>query len=190
MKRFVVVLVLVYFSLNAEEIAVDTKAMTKAHNDLRKKYDSPPLTYSKDLENAAKKWAVRLQADGCAMVHSKGAVGPFGENLYWASAFKKADAKDEKGNWIWQRSLQDIDEAAVVQAWYDEVQWYDYATNSCDQGEMCGHYTQVVWNTTKELGCAAVACDDRSQVWVCEYAPAGNLSIRHASGKVEKLRPY
>lgn len=180
----------VLLSLNAEEITVDTKAMTKAHNDLRIKYGSPPLTYSKKLENAAKKWAAHLQANGCSMVHSQGAVGPLGENLYWSSAFKKANAKDEKGHWIWQRSLQDIDEASVVQAWYDEVQWYDYETNSCDKGRMCGHYTQIVWHTTTELGCAAMACDDRSQVWICEYAPAGNVFIHHASGKVEKLRPY
>lgn len=190
MLRFAVVLLSVLLSLHAEEITVDTKAMTKVHNDLRKKYDSPPLAYSKDLENAAKKWAAHLQADNCSMMHSQGKVGPSGENLYWASASKKANAKDEQGNWVWQNSLQNISEADVVQAWYDEVQWYDYETNSCDKGRMCGHYTQVVWNTTKELGCAAMACADRSQVWVCEYAPAGNVSIRHASGKMEKLRPY
>ncbi len=190
MIRFAFVLVFALLSLKAEEITVDAIAMTKAHNDLRKKYGSPPLTYSKNLEDAAKKWAAHLQAEGCAMVHSQGAVGPTGENLYWASASKKANVKDEKGHWLWQNSLQDIDEAAVVQGWYDEVQWYDYETNSCEKDRMCGHYTQVIWNTTTELGCAATACTDRSQVWVCEYAPAGNVSIRQASGKVEKLRPY
>ncbi len=190
MIRFVFLLALALVSIHAEEIKVDVEAMTKAHNNLRKKHNSPSLTYSKSLENAAKKWAAHLQTGGCTMVHSQGAVGPTGENLYWASASKKATAKDAKGNWIWQNSLQNINESAVVQAWYDEVQWYDYETNRCEKGQMCGHFTQVVWNMTTELGCAAMACADRSQVWVCEYAPAGNISIRHDSGKVEKLRPY
>jgi pathogenesis-related protein 1 len=39
---------------------------------------------------------------------------------------------------------------------------------------MCGHYTQVVWKDSKEVGCAAYQCDDKSQVWVCQYKPAGN----------------
>jgi len=190
MMRIVLILTLCLIYIYAEEIKVDTEAITKAHNDLRKKYGSPALKYSKHLENAARIWATELQADGCGMAHSHGKVGPTGENLFWASASESANSKDNNGNWIWHRSLQIVKDEAVVQAWYDEVQWYDYETDSCEKGQMCGHYTQVIWNSTTELGCAAMACDDRSQVWVCEYTPGGNVSIRHASGKVEKLKPY
>ncbi len=190
MMRIALIWSLVFTYIYAQEIKVDAGAITKAHNDLRKKYDSPSLKYSKSLEKAAKKWAAKLQADGCGMVHSHGKVGETGENLYWASAIKSANAKDAKGNWIWHSKLKKVKEKAVVQAWYDEVQWYDYKTNSCEEGQMCGHYTQVIWNTTTELGCAAMACDDRSQVWVCEYSTPGNVSIHHASGKIEKLKPY
>lgn len=31
----------------------------------------------------------------------------------------------------------------AVLRWYDEIQYYDYQLNSCQQGEVCGHYTQV-----------------------------------------------
>jgi pathogenesis-related protein 1 len=157
---------------------------------LRKKYGSPALVYSESLEKSARQWAKKLQVDGCEMVHSQGKVGPSGENLFWASAQKRANTKDAEGNWIWQQSVQNVKETAVVKAWYDEVKWYDYDTNSCQQGKMCGHYTQVIWKTTTELGCAAMVCTDLSQVWVCEYSPAGNVSIRHLSGKVEKIKPY
>ena len=30
-----------------------------------------------------------------------------------------------------------------VIAWYNETQWYDYASNTCQSGKVCGHYTQV-----------------------------------------------
>ncbi|XP_042059416.1 uncharacterized protein LOC121803909 [Salvia splendens] len=40
----------------------------------------------------------------------------------------------------------------AVGAWADEEKYYDYDTNSCAAGEMCGHYTQVVWSSTKKIG--------------------------------------
>lgn len=188
--KIAVVIALFFTYIYAQEIKIDAEAITKAHNELRQKYKSPPLKYSVTLQKAAKHWAEKLQKDGCGMLHSHGKVGPYGENLYWASPKKEAHAKDAKGAWIWHNSLQHITEQAVVQAWYDEVKWYDYETNSCEKGQMCGHFTQVIWNTTTELGCAAMACADRSQVWVCEYAPPGNVSIHHANGKTEVLKPY
>ncbi len=35
------------------------------------------------------------------------------------------------------------DYEGFVQGWYDEVADYDYASNSCGAGAVCGHYTQV-----------------------------------------------
>ena len=31
----------------------------------------------------------------------------------------------------------------LIRNWYDENQYYDYSLNSCAQGQVCGHYTQV-----------------------------------------------
>ncbi len=194
MFRFLTILAILSIYIYAEEIKVDAKAITQKHNTLRAKYKSPPLKYSKTLEKAALVWAKKLQKDGCGMVHSHGKVGPYGENLYWASPKKSANAKDKNGKWIWHNSLVKVKDEAVVQAWYDEVKWYDYKTDSCEKGQMCGHYTQVIWNTTTELGCAAMACADRSQVWVCEYAPAGNVTMvttkSDGTKTVKKLKPY
>jgi len=38
--------------------------------------------------------------------------------------------------------------------WADEEKCYDYDSNTCAEGHMCGHYTQIVWSTTRKLGCA------------------------------------
>jgi len=124
------------------------------------------------LDMSSQTWALHLaQEQGCKMVHSH---GRFGENLFWASAsISKTKRSDEK-QWHVTRSAQNIDDKKPVQDWYDEIKYYDYMNNTCEEGQMCGHYTQVVWKDTKEVGCAAYQCDDDSQVWVCQYTPAGN----------------
>lgn len=32
---------------------------------------------------------------------------------------------------------------AAIQAWYNEKSDYEYESNTCMPGEVCGHYTQV-----------------------------------------------
>ena len=188
-KVVLVIFIFLNAALYAEFIHFDTKEMTKHHNKLRKHYNSPALVYSKKLEDAAKKWVSVLQKDGCRMVHSHGKVGNYGENIFWASPLTRIQT-DSKGKSKRSSKIQTITPTQVSQAWYNEVEFYNYETNSCKKGEMCGHYTQVIWDTTKEIGCAALSCDDKSQVWVCEYFPAGNISMRYSDGRVKKLKPY
>jgi len=45
---------------------------------------------------------------------------------------------------------------------------YDYGSNRCTG--VCGHYTQIVWRGTHELGCGLAPGPSR-EVWVCDYAP-------------------
>lgn len=37
-----------------------------------------------------------------------------------------------------------------------------------------GHYTQIIWPDTRQVGCAT-AVNDRNEVLVCRYWPAGNV---------------
>ncbi|MBO4329990.1 MAG: hypothetical protein J5820_05070, partial [Rhodocyclaceae bacterium] len=37
-----------------------------------------------------------------------------------------------------------------------------------------GHYTQMVWNTTTEIGCGYKVCSGAIQM-VCNYNPPGNV---------------
>lgn len=40
-----------------------------------------------------------------------------------------------------------------------------------------GHFTQVVWKNSNRIGCASapVEWENGSRIWVCNYAPAGNI---------------
>jgi len=73
--------------------------------------------------------------------------------------------------------------AAAVASWVAEEASYDHTTNTCATNQVCGHYTQVVWSSTKSVGCAKVHCTTGSPFgtqypnWdfgVCDYSPPGN----------------
>lgn len=63
----------------------------------------------------------------------------------------------------------------AVARWVSEGQFYNHAKNSCAQGHQCGVYTQVVWNTTSEVGCAQARCVmGDTTLTICLYFPPGN----------------
>jgi pathogenesis-related protein 1 len=125
------------------------REMVAAHDAVRKRVGEAPLRWSAELAIVARQWADRLIANG-QFVHSHNPK--YGENLYEIEGAVATPVE-------------------VVRAWAEEVRDYDYGTNSC-QG-VCGHYTQIVWRDTREVGCA-VARAGRREVWVCEYDPPGN----------------
>jgi|UPI000685D80B hypothetical protein len=76
-----------------------------------------------------------------------------------------------------------IDQSAgkAMEFWASEEPWYNYTKNTCEAppDRSCGHYTQVVWSSTRWLGCgrATRKIDNKEYViWVCNYKPPGNIS--------------
>lgn len=138
-----------------------------AHNSWRQTVGVAPLRWSDELAGGAQSWADRLAREkGCEMEHSPADMRQQnGENLYWASPVRWTSGKVE---------LQQVPGDKVVSAWASERADYDHGRNDCRSGKVCGHYTQVVWRDTREVGCAMQQCPDKSQVWVCRYKPTGN----------------
>src|ERR1700761_2200453 len=108
-------------------------AMLDAHNAIRLRVGLPPLSWSAALAEAAQDWADYLIASG-TFFHSPD--NRYGENLYAISG-GAASPSD------------------VVSAWASEGTQYDIRNDRC--AGVCGHYTQIVWRTTRELGCAVAA---------------------------------
>ena len=131
--------------------------IVKAHNVWRKKVGVSNLKWSSEAAKIAQKWANSLKKNNdCEMKHNP-KRGNFGENIYRSKGFNPTTTD-------------------VVDAWGKEIADYNYKTNTCKTGKKCGHYTQVVWNTTKTVGCGKASCDGREQVWVCNYSPPGNVA--------------
>jgi pathogenesis-related protein 1 len=159
---------LVEGAVTADEVPPSMQPMLQAHQTVRAQVGSGPLAWSAVLARYAQQWADHLAADGCRMVHRSAAgadVRQAGENLYWASAVRWSDGR---------REIQAVAAHHPAESWASERGDYDVASNTCTPGRMCGHYTQMVWSTTRFVGCGARVCPDKGQIWVCNYDPPGN----------------
>ena len=58
--------------------------------------------------------------------------------------------------------------------WYDEIKDYSYSKATFIPGT--GHFTQVVWKDSKEVGFGVAQASDGSFYAVANYFPAGNWS--------------
>ncbi|GBG62724.1 hypothetical protein CBR_g31741 [Chara braunii] len=128
------------------------------HNAARTNVSVAGLSWNDTVASSAAGWASTL-ATTCQMYHASNTG--YGENLYMA----------------WSLGAINITPSDVVGLWVSEKADYDYASNTCATGKVCGHYTQVVWRNTKEVGCAIASCMYglyNAQIAVCRYSPPGN----------------
>jgi len=142
---------LVVFSISKPNLTqAEIEETVASHNEWRAKVGVAPLVWDEELAKTALKWAKKLKEKGCAFEHSH--TKGLGENLFMGTTGF-------------------YDPKEVVDAWGNEIKDYNYDDNSCSG--LCGHYTQVVWATTKKVGCAKIECDGMD-IWVCNYNPPGN----------------
>lgn len=132
-----------------------------AHNRVRAAVDVPPLAWSPALAVSARRWADHLARTG-GFHHYKphrDDPDPQGENL-WAGT---------RGYYGWND---------MVHAWAVERRHFVNArvpaNSTTGRFEDVGHYVQLVWRRTGEVGCA-MATGAVEDVLVCRYAEGGNV---------------
>ncbi|ELU00910.1 hypothetical protein CAPTEDRAFT_221658 [Capitella teleta] len=133
------------------------------HNRMRRmegSSDMNVLTWNTELTVMAEEWAERCYWGHGQPSRTNPPFKHIGQNLYAYTGH--------------------FDPLNGLHAFYDEKPFYDYDTGACSKYP-CGHYTQVVWADTKEVGCAYSNCPNldntnlgAASYLVCNYGPAGN----------------
>jgi len=154
MNKFLIVTIL---SLLAFSTMADFASdCLDAHNPFREELDIEPLSYSLELEVTAQKWAENL-AQMNTLQHSQDREN-IGENL----------AMGTKGIYNTTR---------LIELWSNEKKYYKHSefpnVSTTGNWQDVGHYTQMIWKNTQEVGCAQVD-NERSSFIVCHYKPSGN----------------
>ncbi|KAI0433866.1 PR-1-like protein [Xylaria sp. FL1042] len=126
-----------------------TSAILNSTNVYRADYNASAVIWNDTLASFASDY---LGSDAvgsdCTFAHSG---GPYGENL--ALGFGNATAS--------------------VEAWGEEGREYHYGKPGFS--EATGHFTQLVWKNTSDVGCGRRLCDGKGWYLVCEYWPRGNV---------------
>ena len=164
--------------------------ITAAHNAVRAMVQTmpalPPMTWSPTLAAYAQEWADMLAMTSCSTPHHRtnptdpsNPKSPLGENLaaFGSSGPLGSTAQQATNGW-----------AAEVSCWtYGSISapGFGGGTEKCDatcymnmHSDGCGHYTQVVWRKSTQLGCGVATCKSggfQTDIWICNYGPAGNI---------------
>ncbi|XP_033117356.1 multiple epidermal growth factor-like domains protein 11 [Anneissia japonica] len=153
--------------------AKQQKQIVAWHNSYRKRVPGPAadmeeMKWDDKLADMAKQYAKQ-----CVWEHGNPDMETryhyIGQNLAWSSSNSRQSSA-----------------AFMLSLWNNERKYYNILTNQCQEGRMCGHYTQMVWASTKNVGCAMNFCQSmfdpasgttfkNANYLVCNYGEAGNV---------------
>ncbi|XP_044188103.1 Golgi-associated plant pathogenesis-related protein 1-like [Thunnus albacares] len=122
----------------------------ETHNTYRARHGAQPLTYNSELNAAAQKWADHLLQTNSSE-HSKS-----GENIFNMSSSEPLKLTGKE----------------AVESWYNEIKDYNWGRPGFSGST--GHFTQVVWKESIELG-VGLATDGNNVFVVGQYRPPGNM---------------
>lgn len=128
-----------------------------AQNRYRADIGIAPLVWSDELSSGAQIWAEHLARDVHRLQHS--GADATGENLAMWTAGRSS-----------LTSLVDL--WGAERAYFIEASFPD--VSSTGDWRAVGHYTQMIWRDTTEVGCGAASGGGYDYL-VCRYAPQGNF---------------
>jgi uncharacterized protein YkwD len=128
-----------------------------SHNAERSRLGIAPLAWNPELADQARDWARNLAARGM-LQHSFNPRGT-GESL-WMGTSGAYPPEAMIGAFVGERKHFQAGRFPQVSR---TGRWSDV-----------GHYTQLIWPATREVGCALAVGRDWD-VLVCRYYPAGNV---------------
>ena len=131
------------------------KSALDAHNNYRAKHHVGKLVLNQELCDIAQKYAEELARTG-NFAHSGNSLHDdnMGENLFACYGMK-------------------ITGKMMTDDWYNEVNQYNFNNPGYISGT--GHFTQIVWKGSKQVGFGYAQARDGYYYGVANYYPAGNF---------------
>ncbi|KAJ3597734.1 hypothetical protein NHX12_001251 [Muraenolepis orangiensis] len=131
--------------------------IVEVHNSYRRSVQPPAanmlkMTYDDDVAASAQQWL-----DSCIIDH-----GPPSTRLI--------DGYEMGENLL--KSTYNLKWDEVIALWHAEVANFQFP-NISTNGKEIGHYTQVVWNSSYQVGCGVTKCGE-AYFYGCQYYRAGN----------------
>lgn len=141
----------------------------RVHNETRREVGLDPLKWNCALADFAQKWANK----------NTGEHSPAKDRV-------NLIAGSEAGENLSQDSETIVTIPKLIQGWIDEKQFLQSDRKTCTANPKnipCGHYTQMVWRTTTEVGCGITRKSNtmgaeysgKASYLVCIYNPGGNV---------------
>lgn len=149
------------------------------HNEARMRVVPSAVTMNMLKWSTALAALARAFVNECrGMVHSNQTYRTQKAGFYYVGENIAGGPRYDKNGW-----------GTSIRLWEDEKYFYTYADTGCTKtyicgtcrsGEICTHYTQLVWANTTEVGCAYTYCspdpDGLNHYYICEYGSGGNIN--------------
>lgn len=128
-----------------------------AHNVERLRVGVPRLRWSSNLARDAQTWADDLARSG---------------------RFEHSQTGASQGENLWMGTTGRYSAEAMVGGFVEEARYFKAGqfpkVSKTGSWQDVGHYTQLIWPETREVGCA-ISRSSKDEVLVCRYFPAGNV---------------
>ena len=128
----------------------------EAHNKYRAAHNAPKLKLNNELNRTAQSWADHIARTN-NFEHSNNTYSgqSLGENI----AMRYTSTGEE------------LTGKQMTDQWYEEANNYNY-NDDFQQGK--GHFAQIVWQNSREVGFGRAKAKDGKWYAVANYFPAGN----------------
>jgi len=146
---------------NSHEAKVDDaflnefrKESLMVHNQYRKKHRVSDLVSNQELDLISQRYAQKIASSG---------------------NFKHSDCmfkNDHMGENIYMQMGRKMTGKLAVDSWYSEIKNCNF--NDPESCSGVGHFTQLVWKDSKQLGIGCAKSSDGAYYVVANYYPAGN----------------
>lgn len=123
----------------------------KSHNEIRAQHGATSLKWNSTLASEAQSWAEDLASRNTIQPSSS---NDYGENIAYMSGAQLTGRK-------------------VTDMWYEEHDKYNYSNPGFTS--TTGHFTQIVWQNSKEMGAGKAVSSSGAQFVVARYQPPGNV---------------